>query len=85
MTDKYEKAQMFHWFKGMHLLLSLGGDYVRKRRKEWRKHPIDFNEIPFYELFRLAYDHACHIRENRRKKKQCRIWDMALFLFSVSF
>ena len=61
MIDKYEKAQMLHWFKGMHLQLSLGGDYVRKQRKEWREHPIDFDKIPFYELFRLAYDHACHI------------------------
>ena len=52
---------MLHWFKGMHLQLSLGGDYVRKQRKEWREHPIDFDKIPFYELFRLAYDHACHI------------------------
>lgn len=33
MIDKYEKAQMLHWFKGMHLQLSLGGDYVRKQRK----------------------------------------------------
>lgn len=61
VIDKYEKAQMLHWFKGMHLQLSLGGDYVRKQRKEWREHPIDFDKIPFYELFRLAYDHACHI------------------------
>ena len=61
MIDKYEKAHMLHWFKGMHLQLSLGGDYVRKQRKEWREHPMEFDNIPFYELFRLAYDHACHI------------------------
>ena len=59
--NEYYQSQMLHWFKGMHLQLSLGGDYVRKQRKEWREHPIDFDKIPFYELFRLAYDHACHI------------------------
>lgn len=61
MLDKYEKADMLHWFKGMHLQLSLGGEYVKKQRKEWREHSMDFDKIPFYELFQLAYDHACHI------------------------
>lgn len=61
MLDKYERAGMLHWFKGMHLQLSLGGKYVKRQRKEWRENPLNFDEIPFYELFRLAYEHACNI------------------------
>lgn len=61
MIDKYEKAGMLKWFKGMHLQMSLSGEYVRRQRKKWKEHPLDFDEIPFYDLFKLAYEHACNM------------------------
>ncbi len=61
MIDRYEEAGMLHWFKGMHLQLSLGGAYVKQQKKDWAAHPMNFDDVPFYELFRLAYEHACCI------------------------
>lgn len=61
MIDKYEKAGMLKWFKGMHLQMSLSGEYVKRQRREWKEKPMDFDKIPFYDLFKLAYEHACKI------------------------
>ena len=61
MLDEHEKAGLLDWFKGIHLQMSLSGEYVKKQKKEWKEHPMNFDEIPFYELFRLAYSHACDI------------------------
>ena len=61
MLDEHEKEGMLDWIKGIHLQMSLSGDYVKKQRKEWEENPLNFEEIPFYELFSLAYNHACKI------------------------
>lgn len=63
MLDAHEKAgfPITDWIKGIHLQMSLGGEYVKKQKKEWSEHPMDFDQYPFYELFQLAYEHACNI------------------------
>lgn len=61
MLDRHEEAGLLPYFKGVHCQMSLSGDYVKKQREEWETNPLDFDEIPFYELFRLAYTHACDI------------------------
>ena len=62
MLDKHEKAgfPITDWVKGIHLQMSLGGNYVMKQKKEWRsrKNRLDFDEIPFWDLHRMAYEHA---------------------------
>ena len=63
MLDAHEAAgfPVTDWIRGIHLQMSLSGDYVKKFKKEWADHPMDFEGIPFYELFRLAYEHANRI------------------------
>lgn len=62
MLDKHEKAgfPITDWVKGIHLQMSLGGSYVMKQKKEWRsrKNRLNFDEIPFWDLHRMAYEHA---------------------------
>lgn len=65
MIDRHEAAGLLSYFKGMHLQMSLGGEYVEQQKKEWAENPLDFDEIPFYELFRLAYTHANNIDLHR--------------------
>lgn len=61
MLDEQEKAGLLPWIKGIHLQMSLSGEYVKKQKEDFKKNPMNFDEIPFYELFRLAYAHACNI------------------------
>ncbi|MDO4555603.1 MAG: TIM barrel protein [Lachnospiraceae bacterium] len=61
MLDAHENAGLLPYFKGMHLQMSLSGGYVKWQKNMWNRTPLDFDQIPFYELFRLAYEHACHI------------------------
>lgn len=61
MLDRHEEAGLLPYFKGIHLHMSLSGEYVKRQRREWAEQPMNFDEIPFYELFRLAYEHACRI------------------------
>ena len=61
MLDRHEEAGLLPYFKGIHLHMSLSGEYVKKQRKDWAENPMNFDEISFYELFRLAYEHACFI------------------------
>ncbi|MCI5595236.1 MAG: TIM barrel protein [Lachnospiraceae bacterium] len=61
MIDAHEKAGLLPWFKGMHLQMSLGGGYVKWQKNMWKRKPLDFEKIPFYDLFGLAYSHACYI------------------------
>lgn len=61
MLDAHEKYDMTRWIKGIHLQMSLGGAYVKKQKKEWKEHPLDFDAMPFYELYSVAYKHACDI------------------------
>lgn len=63
MLDAHEAAgvPITRWVKGVHLQMSLSGDYVRKQKEDWKKHPMDFQQYSFYELFGLAYEHACKI------------------------
>lgn len=58
MIDRHEAIGLLPYFKGMHLQMSLGGEYVKRQREEWKENPLDFDSIPFYELYRLAYTHA---------------------------
>lgn len=58
MIDRHEAIGLLPYFKGMQLQMSLGGEYVKKQKEEWKENPLNFDEIPFYELFRLAYTHA---------------------------
>ena len=62
MLDKHEKAgfPITDWIKGIHLQLSLGGSYTMKHKKDWRsgKNRLDFDTIPFWDLHRMAYEHA---------------------------
>lgn len=61
MLDRHEELGLLPYFKGIHLHMSLSGEYVKKQRREWAENPMNFDEIPFYELYRLAYTHACDI------------------------
>ena len=65
MIDNHEKIgfPLTDWIKGIHLQMSLGGAYKMKQKKEWRngRNRLNFDEIPFYELYRLAYNHANQI------------------------
>jgi len=65
MLDRHEKIgfPITEWIKGIHLQMSLGGRYKMKQKREWKsfKNRLNFDEIPFYELYRLAYDHAENI------------------------
>ena len=62
MLDKHEKEgiPITDWIKGIHLQMSLGGAYKMRQKKEWksRKNRLNFDEIPFYDLYTLAYRHA---------------------------
>ena len=62
MLDKHEKAgyPITDWIKGIHLQMSLGGKYKMQQKREWKKasNRLDFDSIPFYELYRIAYEHA---------------------------
>lgn len=57
MLDRQEEAGLMKYIKGVHLHMSLSGAYVQEQRKEWEENPMDFEKIPFYELFRLVYAH----------------------------
>ncbi len=65
MLDKHEQAgiPITDWIKGIHLQMSLGGQYKMNQKKAWksRKNRLDFDEIPFYDLYALAYQHAENI------------------------
>ena len=62
MLDRHEKIgfPITDWIKGIHLQMSLGGEYKIKQRREWKNHKnrLKFDEIPFYDLYALAYQHA---------------------------
>ena len=64
MLDAHEACDMNRWIKGIHLQMSLGGEYVEKQKKEWKEHPLDFDQMPFYELYTAAYKHACNIDQH---------------------
>ena len=57
MIQEYEQAGLLHFFKGVHLHSSLSGEYVKELKREWDDCSMDFEKIPFYELFRLASMH----------------------------
>lgn len=65
MLDKHEKLgfPVTDWIKGIHLQLSLGGEYKMKQKRGWKscKNRLDFDNIPFYDLYTLAYQHAENI------------------------
>ena len=69
MIDKHEEAgfPVTDWIKGIHLQMSLGGKYKMKQRREWKQpeNRIDFDQTPFYDLYRLAYQHAENIDLHR--------------------
>ena len=62
MLDKHEKAgfPITDWIKGIHLQMSLGGSYTMQHKRDWRsgKNRLDFDTIPFWDLHRMAYEHA---------------------------
>ena len=62
MVDKHEKAgfPVTDWIKGIHLQMSLGGKYTMRQRREWKNGSgrLDFDKIAFYDLYRIAYEHA---------------------------
>lgn len=62
MLDKHEKAgiPITEWIKGTHLQMSLGGKYKMKQKREWNngKNRLNFDDIAFYDLYRIAYQHA---------------------------
>lgn len=62
MLDKHEKAgfPITDWIKGIHLQMSLGGSYTMQHKRDWRsgKNRLDFDAIPFWDLHRMAYEHA---------------------------
>lgn len=65
MIKKYEQENLLKWFKGIHLQLSLSGNYVKEQKMEWKENPMDFEKIPFYELFRLSRVHMRDIDEHK--------------------
>ena len=58
MYHDHEKAGLGSYFKGMHLQYSLSGEYVRGREWEKEKWFQNFDKLPFYEKYRLTYEHA---------------------------
>ena len=67
MLDEHEAAgvPITDWIKGLHLQMSLGGEYVKRQKREWREKPLDFSDVLFYDLFSIAYTHACSIDLHR--------------------
>lgn len=67
MLDEHEAAgvPITSWIKGLHLQMSLGGEYVKRQKKQWQEKPLDFSDIQFYDLFPIAYTHACSIDLHR--------------------
>lgn len=63
MLDAHEAEgiPITDWIKGIHLQLSLGGEYVKKQKEDWKTNPLDFEQYPFYDLYQMAYAHACNI------------------------
>ncbi|MDO4977367.1 MAG: TIM barrel protein [Eubacteriales bacterium] len=65
MIDNHEKKgfPVTDWIKGIHLQMSLGGAYKMRQKKEWKNGNgrLDFDQIPFYELYTFAYNHANQI------------------------
>jgi len=65
MLDRHEKIgfPITDWIKGIHLQMSLGGKYKMKQKHEWKnyKNRLNFDEILFYDLYTLAYQHAENI------------------------
>ena len=62
MLDDHEKAgfPITDWVKGIHLQMSLGGAYTMKQKEDWEsgKKRLDFDGLSFWDLHRLAYEHA---------------------------
>lgn len=65
MLDNYEKQgiPITDWIKGIHLQMSLGGKYKMQQRRDWKDPAkrLNFDELSFYELYTLAYNHAGNI------------------------
>ena len=65
MLDNYEKEgiPITEWIKGVHLQMSLGGRYKMKQKQDWKtyRNRLDFDKLPFFELYQIAYEHAEHI------------------------
>lgn len=65
MLDLYEEVgiPVTDWIRGIHLQMSLGGVYKRKQRRLWKDpaNRLNFDEIPFYDLYTMAYTHANQI------------------------
>lgn len=61
MLDAHDAVGMSDKIKGIHLQMSLGGEYVKKQRAAWAENPLDFADFSFYELYDDAYRHACRI------------------------
>lgn len=57
MLDAHEQLGLLTWIKGVHLHMSLSGEYVKELRAEWEEGPMDFDKIPFYELLHLVNVH----------------------------
>ena len=58
MLDAHERERLLPWFQGMHLQMSLSGEYVRQQQQEWPAFAEVFENMPFYERFRVSYEHV---------------------------
>lgn len=69
MLTAHEQEGLLPWFRGMHLQMSLGGEYVeqcRKQQKNATKNITDPEQhIPFYEQYADAYANACKMDQHR--------------------
>lgn len=58
MLDAHEREGLLPWFKGMHLQMSLSGDYYRAYRQDPACSPEKISQYPFYERFRVVTEHV---------------------------
>lgn len=73
MLDAHEAEGLLPYFRGMHLQMSLGGSYVKRQKRAWEQKRMilcssaecyseqQFRTLPFYDRFRLAYEHVGRI------------------------
>lgn len=61
LADRFEKAGMLRWIKGVHLHQSLSGSYLQALYRG----EITFSEKDFYARYQEAYANTCRIDEHR--------------------
>lgn len=67
MIDAHEAAgvPILDYIKGMHLQMSLGGQYIKDFRKKLETEPVDLMAMPFYNRFGTVYGYGARLDQHR--------------------